>query len=72
MIQSLTADMEIGLVTDGILWDCPEDPEQLVGAPIGMYHCPWCGCMQIAGFPHIHEVECYLGLDFVDASRRPE
>ncbi len=65
--MSLTADVEIGLVTDGILWECPEDPKALVGQPIGMYHCPWCGCMQLAGLAHIHEVHCWLGLDFANA-----
>lgn len=69
--MSLTADVEIGLVTDGVIWECPEDPEKLVDQPIGMYHCPWCGCMQVAGLPHMHEIHCYLGLDFVMASRMP-
>lgn len=32
---------------------CPEDPIALMGKPIGMYHCPYCGCMQIAGLSHI-------------------
>lgn len=31
---------------------CPEDPRRLAGAPIGMYHCPCCGEMQIAGMRH--------------------
>lgn len=60
--MSHTAEVEIALVTDAILWECPEDPERLKGIPIGMYHCPWCGCMQIAGLPHIHEELCLLGL----------
>lgn len=30
----------------------PWDPQQLVGAPLGQYHCPYCGGMQIAGVPH--------------------
>lgn len=32
--------------------DCPEDPRRLTGEPIGMYHCPWCGMMVLAGLPH--------------------
>jgi len=31
---------------------CAEKPEELKGAPIGMYHCPDCGAMVIAGVPH--------------------
>lgn len=32
---------------------CPEDPELLRGQPIGMYHCPDCGMMVLAGMPHL-------------------
>jgi hypothetical protein len=37
----------------------PWDPIQLVGAPIGQYHCPYCGEMVIAGMNHVdyREVE---------------
>jgi hypothetical protein len=31
---------------------CVEKPELLEGAPIGMYHCPDCGAMVMAGMPH--------------------
>ena len=31
---------------------CPGKPELLVGKPIGMYHCEYCGTMVIAGLPH--------------------
>ena len=31
---------------------CPEKPELLRGAPIGMYHCPCCGVMVLAGVGH--------------------
>ena len=31
---------------------CPHDPRALAGKPIGMYHCPDCGDMVIAGLPH--------------------
>lgn len=30
----------------------PWDPQQLKGAPMGMYHCPYCGAMCVAGLPH--------------------
>jgi hypothetical protein len=32
--------------------NCEEKPELLIGVPIGMYHCPNCGAMLLAGFPH--------------------
>lgn len=31
---------------------CGERPERLKGLPIGMYHCPECGAMLLAGLPH--------------------
>jgi hypothetical protein len=31
---------------------CPHDPTVLLGEPIGMYHCPVCLVMVVAGFPH--------------------
>lgn len=31
---------------------CAERPERLKGLPIGMYHCPDCGAMLLAGYPH--------------------
>lgn len=31
----------------------PWDPQQLVGAPLGQYHCPYCGGMQVAGVEHL-------------------
>lgn len=30
----------------------PWEPQQLGGAPMGQYHCGYCGGMQIAGVPH--------------------
>jgi hypothetical protein len=30
----------------------PWDPQQLAGEPLGMYHCPYCGGMVIAGMEH--------------------
>lgn len=42
--------------------ECSHDPRSRRGLPIGMYHCPECGCMVIAGLPHTeHDPEaCYL------------
>lgn len=56
--------------SDEILWSseqiafrCPENPARLRGLPIGMYHCPFCGCMTIAGIDaHPHELGCLVGL----------
>lgn len=31
----------------------PWDPQQLKGAPLGQYHCPYCGGMQVAGVEHL-------------------
>lgn len=31
---------------------CEEQPILLAGMPIGMYHCPNCGMMVVAGMPH--------------------
>ncbi len=31
---------------------CPYDPSALLGAPLGQFHCPQCGCMVIAGVEH--------------------
>lgn len=31
---------------------CAEEPERLSGYPVGMYHCPDCGAMVLAGCEH--------------------
>ena len=31
---------------------CQEKPEERLGEPLGMYHCPDCGAMLLAGIPH--------------------
>lgn len=41
--------------------NCAERPETLQGAPIGMYHCPDCGAMMLAGAKHFEL--CQLCLD---------
>lgn len=38
---------------------CPHDPRTMLGQPIGMYHCPACGEMVLAGFEHPeHDFDC--------------
>ena len=32
--------------------NCGERPETRIGQAIGMYHCPDCGAMLLAGVPH--------------------
>lgn len=34
-------------------WPCVEHPEMFLGQPIGQYHCPYCGEMQMAGMLHL-------------------
>ena len=34
-------------------WPCLGKPEAFAGQPIGMYHCEFCGEMQIAGMTHL-------------------
>jgi hypothetical protein len=35
-----------------VVANCDEHPETLKGHPIGQYHCPDCGAMVLAGWPH--------------------
>jgi hypothetical protein len=35
----------------------PWDPQRLAGAPLGQYHCPYCGAMVVAGIPHLDHRE---------------
>lgn len=32
---------------------CPFDPTIYKDSPMGMFHCPWCGEMQMAGMAHL-------------------
>lgn len=41
--------------------NCAEKPERLVNVPLGMYHCPDCGAMIVAGMPHFDL--CQLCID---------
>jgi hypothetical protein len=42
---------------------CPEDPTKLLGAPIGQYHCPYCGMMVVAGVPHLTPEQLTFDMD---------
>jgi len=36
-----------------LLIQCPFDPNIYANQPIGMFHCPYCGEMQLAGLDHL-------------------
>lgn len=38
---------------EGTVCPWPWEPQQLVGVPIGQYHCGYCGAMVLAGMPHL-------------------
>lgn len=46
-------DITAPLTQEGKRCPWPWDPQQLVGVPLGQYHCPYCGEMVIAGMDHI-------------------
>lgn len=50
---SMRPDITAPLNEDGERCPWPWEPQQLVGAPMGMYHCGYCGAMVLAGVPHI-------------------
>lgn len=52
-------DIEAPLNEEGERCPWPWEPQQLTHAPIGMYHCPYCGAMCVAGVPHVD----YSGAD---------
>jgi hypothetical protein len=37
---------------EGTFCPWPWEPQQMVGVPMGQYHCGYCGTMAIAGLPH--------------------
>lgn len=47
------SDVILPLTQDGQECPFPYDPEQLIGQPLGQYHCPYCGDMVVAGVPHV-------------------
>ncbi len=40
---------------------CRFDPTKVFG-PIGMFHCPDCGVMLLAGYPHFDDEDCKFQL----------
>lgn len=46
-------DITAPLTTEGERCPWPWEPQQLVGAPLGQYHCGYCGEMVLAGVRHI-------------------
>lgn len=46
-------DIEAPLNENGERCPWPWEPQQLVGAPMGQYHCSYCGAMCVAGCSHI-------------------
>jgi hypothetical protein len=40
------------LGADGQPCPWPWEPQQLVGVPLGQFHCRYCGSMCVAGIPH--------------------
>lgn len=38
---------------NGTCETCPEKPELLKNQPIGMYHCPYCAMLLVAGIRHL-------------------
>jgi hypothetical protein len=38
---------------EGEVCPWPWEPQQLVGVPMGQYHCPYCGAMVVAGVAHL-------------------
>lgn len=54
---SVRLDIEAPLNEAGERCPWPWDPQQLAGAPLGQYHCPYCGAMVLAGVPHLDYAE---------------
>jgi hypothetical protein len=50
---SKNTDITAPLNEEGERCPWPWGPQQLVGKPIGQYHCEYCGAMVLAGVPHI-------------------
>lgn len=50
---SVRLDIEAPLNEQGERCPWPWEPEQLVGVPLGQYHCVYCGAMVLAGMKHV-------------------
>jgi len=57
-------DIEAPLNEMGERCPWPWEPQQLVGVPLGQYHCGYCGAMVVAGVPHLD----YAGIENEDGS----
>lgn len=47
------AQLDLPLNESGERCVWPWEPQQLVGVPLGMYHCPYCGAMVLVGVAHL-------------------
>lgn len=57
-------DIDAPLTMDGRRCPWPWEPQQLVGVPIGQFHCRYCGEIVVAGVPHLDYQpgwDCELG-----------
>ena len=48
--------------------DCPYEPQHLLGVPLGMFHCPLCGEMVVAGVPHPRQTPPYTDEELAQIS----
>jgi hypothetical protein len=49
--RDLSIDAPLNEMGERCPW--PWEPQQLVGAPLGQFHCQYCGAMCVAGVPHL-------------------
>lgn len=56
---SVRLDIVAPLNEEGERCPWPWEPQQLVGAPMGQYHCLYCGAMVMAGIPHIDYADTF-------------
>lgn len=50
---AIRTDIKAPLNEEGERCPWPWEPQQLVGVPMGQYHCRYCGAMVLAGIPHL-------------------
>jgi hypothetical protein len=69
---NLAADLTIDapLNEQGARCPWPWGPQQLIGSPLGQYHCPYCRAMCVAGMPHLDYRDAFEIL--ADASEVPD
>jgi hypothetical protein len=51
---------------------CAYDPRPLLGQPIGMFHCPECGEMVLAGLPHPTMTEAEADASYAEYMRQQD